>query len=339
MLNIVQSLELKIPFANGAGVILRPVQDDDLADLQSILNNHQSSDPYQSSAGYFAMTGRDGLWLVKEGSAAVVVCRHPNIRDEFLVFPSIGKGGPSLLTKTIAAVSKIGVKISLARAGEDVTEKLFDSYPNVQLKRMPEKILDWAYPVHTLDTAKVVKHTGRAFQQFRTQINKIDTKDVVAFDLDLGVHRQAVREIVLKWSDGEDEKVAPYKRMLDLFKTLPMSGRIVFNKEQPAGFSVWEETFPKNGLANAYAHLGLHEIEGMARFVMLDMCQTLHRNGFSRVCIGGSETAGLDQFKRQLRPIDSVSLGSIQVVRAKPAMKKSQMAMATVSNLMHSNAI
>jgi len=337
-LKVVHAPLLKIPFANGAGVILRPVQDDDLFELQAILNNHQSADPYQSSAGYFAMTGRDGLWLVQEGSAAVVVCRHPNISDEFLVFPPIGKGGPSLLAKTIAAVSKTGAKISLARAGEDVTDKLFASYSNVQLKRVPEKILDWAYPVHTLDTAKVIKHTGRAFQQFRTQINKIDTKDVVAFDLDLGVHRQTVREIVQKWSDGEDEKVAPYMRMLDLFKILPMSGRIVFNNGQPAGFSVWEETFPNNGLANAYAHLGLHEIEGMARFVMLDMCQNLHRNGFSKVCIGGSETAGLDQFKRQMRPVESVVLGSMQIVPAEPAMKKSQVAVATVSNLMHANA-
>ena len=338
MLNIVQPLELKIPFANGVGVILRPVQDDYLADLQSILNNHESADPYQSSGGYFAMTGRDGLWLVQEGSAAVVVCRHPNIRDEFLVFPSIGKGGPNLLAKTIVAVSKTGVKISLARACEDVAEKLFSSYPNVQLKRVPEKILDWAYPVHILDTAKVIKHTGRMFQQLRTELNKIDTKDVVAFDFNPITHRQAVHDIVQNWSKGEDEKFDPYMRMLDLFKVLPMSGRIVFNKGQPAGFSVWEETFPNNGLANAYAHLGLHEIEGMARFVMLDMCQNLHRNGFSKVCIGGSETAGLDQFKRQLRPVESVVLDSIQIVPAEPAIKKSQVTVATASNLMQSNA-
>jgi len=329
MLEFIRTPELKTPFTDCAGVVLRPVGDDDLTDLQAILKKHQIADPYQSSAAYYALTGRNGLWLVQEGDAAVMVCRHPNVSGEFLVFPQIGKCSSNLLAKTISAISKTGVNVSVARADEFQSRRLVASHPNIQLEKVPEQILDWAYPVHVLDTAKVVQHSGNEFQQFRTKLNKVDQTLIQAFDLDLTIHRQAVSDIVLKWAEGDQEKITPYMRLLDLFEKVPMAGRIILHNGQPAGFSLWEETFPKSGLANAYAHLGLHEIKGMARYVMLDMCKALHKKGYSKVCIGGSETAGLDQFKRQLRPVRSISLGSsLKFVPAESAMTKQSLAFA-----------
>ena len=107
--------------------------------------------------------------------------------------------------------------------------------------------------------------------------------------------------------------ISGYGRLLELFDELPLKGRVVFQDGQPVGFSIWEETSQTEGLANAYAHIGLHEVPGMARFVIFDMCETLLARGFDRVCIGGSETEGLDQFKRRLRPVESLDLASYDI--------------------------
>ncbi len=209
--------QLKTPFADRARPVLWPVGDDDLAGLQKILNHSNSADPYQASAGYFAMTGRDGLWLVKEGDVAVIICRHPNVDDTFLVFPPIGSNGAGLLAKTISAIAKTGVKVSLARADEKTANHMIAGHPAIELMHMPESVLDWAYPVHVLDTAKVTAHKGNEYQQFRTKLNKIDPLRIKAIDLNPRHHRQAVGDIVAQWCDGEEDKAAPYIRLLDLY--------------------------------------------------------------------------------------------------------------------------
>ncbi len=185
--------------------------------------------------------------------------------------------------------------------------------PTIGTTKVEEKELDWAYPVHTLGTSKVADHRGNLFQQFRTKLNKLDRSRITVDDLQPHQHSEAVAKILKGWNGPEPEKLAPYQRLLDLFGALPLRGRLAFQDGQPVGFSIWEETSQAEGLANGYAHIGLHEVPGMSRFVILDMCETLLARGFDRVCIGGSETEGLDQFKRQLRPVESLDLASYDI--------------------------
>ncbi|HEU4839452.1 MAG TPA: hypothetical protein VFS88_08600, partial [Micavibrio sp.] len=116
--------------------------------------------------------------------------------------------------------------------------------------------------------------------------------------------------IVKKWSKNEAIKVEPYIRQIELFKILPLAGRIIYFDDEPVAASIWEETDQEIGMANAYTHLALHEIKGVSQFVFLDMCAKLKSRGFSHVCIGGSESEGLDRFKRNLFPVESVNLSS-----------------------------
>ena len=105
-----------------------------------------------------------------------------------------------------------------------------------------------------------------------------------------------------------------------------MAGRLIAVNGRPSGFSSWEETDRERGMANALAHLAVHEVKGLSHFVMVDMCRTLVDRGFSQVCIGGSETEGLDRFKRKFAPVSSVRLNSyvvpeveaVHVNRARP---------------------
>ena len=81
------------------------------------------------------------------------------------------------------------------------------------------------------------------------------------------------------------------------------------------------ETSWGNGDDKAFLDIGIHQVSGLSRFVMLDMCQTLQARGFRRVCIGGSETSGLNQFKQQLRPVESLSLSSYAITPKPEALR------------------
>ncbi|AXX98073.1 phosphatidylglycerol lysyltransferase domain-containing protein [Profundibacter amoris] len=284
---------------------------DDLPLLQRVLNFSKSDDPYQKSAAYFAMTGRNGLWMARDENTAIIYCRHPNLEDYFLVFPTIGQESDELLTEALGAIVSSGGVPIYARAEGLLPEDKIN--PNFNAQKIPEKHLDWAYPVCTLDTKLVGQHRGNKFQQLRTALNKLDHTRVLAIDFDPSQHRGDIFEVLEQWASNEKGKSEPYQRLLELFDILPMQGRLIYHDGKPAGFSIWEETDPRNGMANAHAHIGIHQVSGLSRFVMLDMCQALEARGFGRVCIGGSETSGLNQFKQQMRPVESIELSSYRI--------------------------
>lgn len=283
---------------------IRPVSDSDLADLQKLLDAHSSKDPYQRSAGYFAMTGRDGLYKVEKEGSTVLLCRHPNLENTFLIYPVIGESNEELLRITMTAVQKTGASVQFAR----FEQPPFQKHKRNDVVAVRETTLDWSYPVHTLDTALVSEHKGGGFQHFRQKHNKLKDTNITAVDLDPEHHRDDIIDILTKWSP--DEKQDVYLRLLEMFDDRPLAGRVIYADGQPIGFSIFEKTDHKAGIANAFAHIGLHEVIGASQHVMLDMCQTLHREGFNKVCIGGSEDEGLDRFKRNLCPVESIQLNS-----------------------------
>jgi len=312
MLNDTSILDVNFGTAAPAEVILSPVTDDDLKALQKRLMASGSGDPYARSAAYFAMTGRDGLWKVEEDGALVLLCRHPNVENEILVFPPVGDAGGVLLSQTLEAVAATGKIVRLAR---------FENPPmhgglngsKIRMSRIPEIVLDWAYPVHVLDTTAVANHRGRGFENLRQHLNRLDMMRISVRDIVMESDRESVLAAAQAWAGDDVSKVSTYERQLELFGTLPLAGRVIFCGGKPAGFSIWEETDARQGMANAYAHLAVHEIDGLSRFVIVDMCRTLAMRGFQQVCIGGSETEGLDRFKRKFCPVESVSLSSWRV--------------------------
>jgi hypothetical protein len=278
------------------------VSDSDLRALQRRLSAQAGHDPYARSAAYFAMTGRKGLYEVRGGESGVLLCRHPNLADCVLVFPPYGPGGPALRAAAVSAAGKLGGEVQLARH--------LAAPRNIETEAVAEDVLDWRYPVHTLDCVAVATLRGRKFQDVRTFLNGLDSSRVEAIDLDPAVHWDAVLSVVRAWAGPDAEEADVYSRQLDLFGCLPLAGRLILYDGSPAGFSIWEKTDQDAGLANAFSHIGFHAIRGMSRFVMVDMCLTLARRGFRHVCIGGSETEGLDLFKRKFCPVESINLKS-----------------------------
>ena len=300
----VQPISRKFDSAVCMSTDIKPVLDTDLLDLQKLLDTHTSKDSYQRSAGYFAMTGRDGLYMVEKGNSTVLLCKHPNLDNTFLLYPVIGEPNEELLRMTMTAVQKTGAFVQFAR----FEQPPFQQQRSNDVVAVRETTLDWSYPVHTLDTALVSEHKGGGFQHFRQKHNKLKDANVHAVDLDPENHRNDIIDILTKWSP--DEKQDVYLRLLEMFDDTPLAGRVIYTEGKPIGFSIFEKTDTTEGIANAFAHIGLHEVTGASQRVMLDMCKTLNSEGFGKVCIGGSEDEGLDRFKRNLCPVESVQLNS-----------------------------
>jgi len=314
-------LDVSFDAAASAAAIISPVTDNSLEALQERLRASVGGDPYAKSAAYFAMTGRDGLWKVENDNSLVLLCQHPNVEGEILVFPPIGDGGDGLLSQTLNTVAAMGMVARLSRFENPPMHAALNG-SEIRVSRIPETALDWAYPVHVLDTAVVSDHRGGGFENLRQHLNRLDISRVNVKDIDPFVDGETVLAAVRAWAGNDASKIAPYLRQLDLFGKLPLAGRLIFYEGKPAGVSIWEETDGQAGMANAYAHLAVHEVDGLSRLVMLDMCEVLAARGFSRVCIGGSETEGLDRFKRKFCPVESVSLSTWRI-NARPVVQRS----------------
>lgn len=304
MLDSVASIQKQ--FQESGKFTLRPINDDCLADLQFKLNKSASKDAYAKSAAYFALTGRNGLWIAQNEETTIILCRHPNIENEFLVFPPYGEKNSKFTLQVLNAVRLTGATVKLARFAEEDKIFLNGNEPT----RTEETVLDWAFDVHTIDTKAVSEHRGKVFQHIRTDLNKLSNESIRAFDLDFKSHREAVLKVAHLWSEEDPKVVEVYERLLNLDSKLPISGRIIFKDDLPVAFSIWEETNPEHGVANTYAMLANSSITGLSRYLIVDMCSVLQKRGFNSTCLGGSESEGLDQFKKLLRPINSLSLNS-----------------------------
>ena len=290
-------------------VTLRRITRDNAHLLNAHLSHSHSRDPYQHSPAYFLMTGRHGLWQARYKDSTLLVALHPNVAGRFLIFPPIGADGDTLLAAMARHGADLGAAVQLARC---------DTPPPAGFTAVKEDVLDWRYPVHVLDTAKVVSHRGRGFQHFRTNLNRLNGQNIAAHDLDPRTDRETIAQVLHHWAAPDQHEV--YDRLLDLFGHVSLAGRIITHNGQPVGFSIWEHTAPD--LANAYAHIGLYDPRGTSQWVYWDMCRTLEAKGITRVCIGGSETKGLDQFKRKLCPIESIPLSSYTTTPKSPAQNQ-----------------
>ena len=284
--------------------LVTPVQESDFPALQALLEQNGSKDYYQTSIGYYAITGRNGLWKAQRDNSVVLFCRHPNNPRVILVFPPVGKKGNEILYTVVQTLFKMGDEIQFARFENNVPSKYFPS----QFLEKEEETLDWTYPVQTVDTSKVADLSGGGFQQVRQKINRLDLPAITAQSIEPRVHVDDVRAVLQKWSTSEKHGI--YFSLLKWFDHLPLQGRLIYYNLVPVAFTIWEETSQRDKVANGFANIGLYDVPGISSYAIYDMCRTLNERGFEKVCLGGSETAGLDRFKRLFCPVESADLRS-----------------------------
>ncbi len=282
-------------------------------------------DSFVGSLSYYLLTGRKGAKLYHGNDGIVVICDHPHIPDCLLVFPEI-RGNGTLTAKVLSTLHfpKNGVK--LARYTEKDYQRLQSAFKDLSLDNQfivdmtDEKIMDWEYPAHILDTKTTGNMTGRSFEKIRNKFNKVKNRLRIE-PLSAPNAINAMRSSLLFWLgnmvyDGKEtghDLQGFYITLFELIKRHPdyFDGFVVFDGDEPAGFTIWDKA--ANGTVNAIAGLSRKSIKGMSEFQTITACRILHEQGIERYNLGGSETQNLDDFKRKFLPVESIEQSSYDV--------------------------
>jgi len=319
MLNFSKDFRLQKP--EGAAVLIEITQEN-LYLLNRIVNLRSRQDTYTNSASYFAMTGRKGLWLYGDEKTAMVIARHPNDPEQLLFFPPIGLDPVGLIQAARFDPEIPAGKIRLARVAPEDSQLSSRLQVNHIGTEKDEDVLDWRYPVHILGTEDVSEHKGSKFRDFRKNINKALARGLRSEHISMKHHVLKAIGICKQWSERRvsqsfflEDLLEPTKKALELLeqKAMAMDGLVIYEGSAPISYIIWEETNPVLGMANSISGMSIKQ-KGTDEFAMLEMCKELSKKGYKRVCIGGSESEGLDAFKRKMCPVQSIPLYSLRII-------------------------
>lgn len=281
----------------------------------NICSNVCYDDSYIVSPTYYMMTGRKGGEIFEEGKRFVIAVQHPNKDDAWLVFPSISKfkkwsdGSLEIKVANTLLENKQLNEVVIARLPQS-------AQLNYPFKLVEETLLDWKYPVQIIDVKSVVEHIGKGYQQLRQRLNHIDQTACRAYSIDVFDDENVIRTLTNKWASefpykvysGED-LLSPTEILIKFMKQskLNIFGQIIYFGEDPAAFSIWEES---KKIANVYSMTANRNIPGLAELNIVSMCKMLFERGIEYANLGGSESEGLNRFKRKFAPISSIYLKS-----------------------------
>ena len=276
--------------------------------------NHDS---YGFSSVYNIFTGRNGLWQYVQDDVVAFVMRHPNIEYKYVVLP---------------AFSMYNCDLTYGHTYKLFTE-LCDKYPDVhfQLGRIPkewctecdkyfqymeENVLDWKYPCRILSTQLVTELYGTKLQQVRQRLNQLDKTGLVVQSIDIEKDKSALIEATYEWATTHDKEKYTYEDLVSpslyLFNLMGsgrfnLYGQKVTRDNKIKAFCIYEQN---QIIANEFSISADNNIPGLSEFQMYQMCTKLYSMGTRYVNIGGSETVGLDRFKKKFNPIISHELCS-----------------------------
>ncbi|MEW8105313.1 MAG: phosphatidylglycerol lysyltransferase domain-containing protein [Candidatus Thiodiazotropha endolucinida] len=295
---------------------LVPVTETMLPMLQSMLNTVDKQDPFQRSAAYYAMTGRNGLWLYSYANTAMLIAVHPNKDDTILMFPPFGSDPVDLMDKALIDPLIPAGDREIARLGEEGAYLAMRLQAAGASAPCQELVLDWTYPVHVISTRSVIERQGGKFNSFRGHVNRALRAGLTASHVDFNCHAADVLDTVKAWArDGKkagysfNDLTTPTMQVISLMQqgSLPIEGVVIFVDRRPVGFWFWDESDQKNATAMSLVRVSIGS-HGAAEFGALKMCELLSHRGFEHICLGGSETESLDRFKRKLGPVQSIEL-------------------------------
>ncbi len=294
----------------------------------ALLGKESDLDSYATSPVYYAFTGRKGLWLYQDGNAYVPLCWHPNVDGQILVFPPRGQYHPTILKKVLTEmpIPPAGVSLARVKAEEICSEPIHSISGSIGRSISTslvneEPVLDWRYPVRILSTEKVAKAKGKAFMKTRNNIRQMEQYSVSVLPISMARTSQIV-EFVNRWARARSqnsveikELVAPYLETISLLKdeVFNVGGQMFFVDDLLQAVTLWERPNTAMKIANVWMNLCDTQIRGLSEFVVQKTSQELLALGIPYANYGGSETKGLDFYKRKYDPAYSLELKSIGV--------------------------
>jgi hypothetical protein len=223
-------------------------------------------------------------------------------------------------------------QVLLARIPEKIANEVLASTDGAKprVQHVDEKKLDWVYPSYDVSVESLLNPQGAKLSRYRQKIKRfrnegikvLTAKELAPRELRMAVSRINKGWIRTKRTNGTSlrergittyELMDPYRTLALLSEEVTSDIEGIFLKREDVyiAFSFWEklrnwDTVPCFGAMTSSYEPGLSEY--------------LHRCVAGRVedqykymCIGGSETASLDQFKRKFAPVNTHNLRTIRL--------------------------
>ena len=313
----------------------------DFPALRMLLQNSRSEDAYCRSGLYYAFTGRAKVRRIGTGTDTLILMPHPNLRRSILVFFPFAKNihAFSRQVMTLRMYRNFLKKfdhVFLARIPEHIVESAFRERSEISaggclLRRVHEEKLDWAYPSYDVPLERLVDPEGGDLACYRKKVRKFDLRGVHVVNLreaDPADVKSAITDVSWQWIKTKcksyatrperksllREMLTPYHGLASLsdVRTLAIDGFIIKRGDENLAFSFWEKPRAQSEVVACMAALPRSHEMGLSEYLYSCIAKTLVGQGYETMCIGGSETAELDHFKRKLAPIASHHLHTLE---------------------------
>lgn len=274
--------------------------------LRGLLQDIRNDDCYATSAAYYLMTCRKGLWIYRKGQQFVLFGWHPNVTGQILIFNPLQEETVSLTTSLAQALPTPPAGCLMAR---------IQSKSTAIGQPVREEILDWVYPVQTLSTGDVTEHKGTRFRDLRKNLYRVNDDTLSMNPLQEHKTFMDALTLITGWSTSResehyklDDLSDPQVYILKLLRLNPSSfeGFALYSEGRIAGLCIWERS--NRETITSFVSVCRPDMRGLSDYIIYAMCRKLLTQGHAKVCIGGSETAGLDAFKRKFNPVHSLAL-------------------------------
>jgi hypothetical protein len=299
--------------------------------LPLALRSTKSNDPYVISPTYHALTGRRGLWLYKDIDAQgkqtfCLFCLHPNLLNAIIIYPAFGNNETQIVSTLISKLGTLNANLQIGRVQEQspllsIAEKTKRALLSVE----EEKVLDWLYPAHTIDCTSLVERKGKDYGRIRQTMNKFNKRcDTEIRLIDFKKDYATIRSICDVWEDNSTHydnyditETDYFERLFNLankFPYLGLKGLIVSVDGIDKGFSIWELSQSTNKIANLFAsQISDTNLTNLMTYLTVESAKYMLEDGAKYMCLGGSENAGMDRYKRGFIPAYSTALKTLRV--------------------------
>ncbi len=307
------------------------IKTSDIPTLKHAFQNASSGDAYSISPTYYALTGRRGLWLSKytneDGEKTVCIfCLHPNIKNTIVIFPPFGNEPSAAINSLISEIGNIGINFQIGRVNKksNIMEEINDRI-NFTTKIKRENVLDWTFPVHTIDCSDLMERKGKKYARIRQVMNKFNGMNPSIRKVDFINDLPLIKSLSTQWEgntshyDNYDVDSNKYfETLADVAYKEPrlgLDGIIISINGVDRGFSIWESAPNKGGIANLFASQVVDfDMTNLSTYLTVKSAEYALNNGAKHMCLGGSENEGMDRYKRGFIPDQSEELVTFEIV-------------------------
>lgn len=312
--------------------------------LQRLLQTSTSRDVYARSALYYWLTGRGNVTRFKNKHGIIISTPHPNIPKASLYFFPFAEQSVDLAQQIndLRRYDK-SIKVDtayLARIPEAIANEFLEQRDNViprhlTIERIDEKYLDWAFPSYDISLEKLIEAKGSDMTCFRKKSRKFSEREVSVVPIKALSRLQIrglIHEISHQWARNslihkdalgptadEATLVAPYNWLASFlseqhqFNGVLFDGIFLKRQDEYIGFGIWEKVSRGTTVPGIAALPKTYE-KGLSEYLYLQIAHILMQENHTTMCIGGSETEGLDRFKRKLAPVAEHRLCTLKLL-------------------------